>query len=133
MTAKSVFTIPAGISFVDALAHGVINDIGTDPFALSDCLILLPNRRACRALREGFLRVTEGQPLLLPEMRPIGEADEDAHLVVELRLAERECHARAGRGHRAVLLALPRGRCLLGLVAAAHRIPLVAGPCGPLL
>lgn len=84
MTAKSVFTIPAGLSFVDALAHGVINDIGTDPFALSDCLILLPNRRACRALREAFLRITEGQPLLLPEMRPIGEADEDELLLSDL-------------------------------------------------
>ena len=81
MTAPSVFTIPAGLSFVDTLAYGVIDDIGADPLALSDCLILLPNRRACRALREGFLRVTDGRPLLLPEMRPIGETDEDELLL----------------------------------------------------
>ena len=54
MTAPSVFTIPAGVSFVDTLAQGVMRDIGGDPFALSDCLILLPNRRACRALRKAF-------------------------------------------------------------------------------
>jgi len=84
MTAPSVFTIPAGLPFVDTLADGVMGDIGADPFALSDCLILLPNRRACRALREGFLRVTNGRPLLLPEMRPIGEADEDELLLADM-------------------------------------------------
>ena len=84
MTAPSVFTIPAGVSFVDTLAQGVMRDIGGDPFALSDCLILLPNRRACRALREGFLRVTDGRPLLLPELRPIGEADEDELLLSDM-------------------------------------------------
>ena len=63
-----------------------MRDIGGDPFALSDCLILLPNRRACRALREGFLRVTDGRPLLLPELRPIGEADEDELLLSDMPL-----------------------------------------------
>ncbi|MEC7537330.1 MAG: hypothetical protein VYB59_08535, partial [Pseudomonadota bacterium] len=84
MTTPSVFTIQAGVSFVDTLAQGVMRDIGGDPFALSDCLILLPNRRACRALREGFLRVTDGRPLLLPELRPIGEADEDELLLSDM-------------------------------------------------
>ena len=33
---------------------------------------------------EGFLRVTDGRPLLLPELRPIGEADEDELLLSDM-------------------------------------------------
>ena len=44
--------------------------------------VLLPTRRAARALREAFLRLTgegsdAGAPLLLPRMRPIGDLDAD--------------------------------------------------------
>ncbi len=39
--------------------------------------VLLPTRRACRALREAFLRQSEGRPLLLPRMAPIGDVDEE--------------------------------------------------------
>src|SRR5579862_5457388 len=44
--------------------------------------VLLPTRRAARALREAFLRLTAdgsepGAPLLLPRLRPIGDLDED--------------------------------------------------------
>jgi ATP-dependent helicase/nuclease subunit B len=83
MTPPSVFTISAGVSFVDALAEGVLNEIGDDPFLLSDSLILLPNRRSCRALRDAFLRIAAGRPLLLPAMRPIGETDEDELLIAD--------------------------------------------------
>ena len=39
--------------------------------------MLLPNRRACRALAGAFLRATGGRPLALPAMRPLGDLDED--------------------------------------------------------
>lgn len=48
-----------------------------DPLALARMQILLPTRRACRSLREAFLRLHEGKPLLLPRMRPIGDIDEE--------------------------------------------------------
>jgi ATP-dependent helicase/nuclease subunit B len=73
----NVFTIPAGESFVDALARGLMAEADNDPLALSAMLVLLPNRRACRALREAFLRCSGGAPLLLPRLTPLGEADED--------------------------------------------------------
>ena len=75
--APSVYTIPAGAAFVDGLASGLLHEAGDDPLRLTDMLILMPNRRSCRALREGFLRVSGGRALLLPDMRPIGEVDED--------------------------------------------------------
>ena len=73
----SVFSIPPGESFVDALAKGLLDETAKDPLALSGMLILLPTRRACRALREAFLRRSGGRPLLLPRMRPLGDADEE--------------------------------------------------------
>ena len=72
-----VFSIPPGESFVDALAGGLMEETAGDPLALSAMLILLPNRRACRALREAFLRRSGGRPMLLPRMRPLGDADEE--------------------------------------------------------
>ena len=44
---------------------------------LSDVLILLPNRRAVRSLRDAFLRQAGGKSMLLPRIEPIGDVDED--------------------------------------------------------
>lgn len=74
---KSVFTIPSGVPFLDALAEGVLARAGDDPLALSRVTVLLPTRRACRALRDAFLRRTGGRPTLLPRLRPIGDVDDD--------------------------------------------------------
>ena len=53
-------------------------------------------RRACRALREGFLRVTGGRPLLLPRMQALGEGPLTAGFegVVRIDAAHNEAGAR---------------------------------------
>jgi len=53
---QTVFTIPTGVPFADALAAGLIARAGGEPLALSKMTVLLPNRRAARALAEAFLR-----------------------------------------------------------------------------
>ncbi|HEY1719678.1 MAG TPA: double-strand break repair protein AddB [Magnetospirillaceae bacterium] len=75
--ASSVFTIPPGENFVAALARQLLTETAGDPLALSAMLILLPTRRAARALREAFLAEANGRPLLLPRMRPLGDVDDD--------------------------------------------------------
>ena len=72
-----IFTIPADLSAVDALAEGILTQAGTEPLALARMTVLLPTQRACRSLREAFLRRTGGHPLLLPRLRPLGDMDED--------------------------------------------------------
>ncbi|MDY0882364.1 double-strand break repair protein AddB [Dongia soli] len=80
-----VFNIPTGIAFVDALAAGLLRQAGGDPLRLAAMTVLLPNRRACRALQEAFLRQAQLGPdrertasaLLLPRLQPIGDVDED--------------------------------------------------------
>lgn len=71
------YTIEAGTPFVDALAQGLLDRAGDDPAALAAMRVLLPTRRACRALRDTFLRIGGGRPLLLPRLTPLGDADED--------------------------------------------------------
>ncbi|MBX3497959.1 MAG: double-strand break repair protein AddB [Alphaproteobacteria bacterium] len=74
---RGLFHIPPRHAFIDALARGLLDAHGGDPLAFADALVLLPNRRAVRALRDAFLRITDGRPLLLPRIRPIGDIDDD--------------------------------------------------------
>ena len=72
-----VYNIAPEAAFVDALAAGILAETGDDKLRLLDYTILLPTRRACRALREAFLRATDGQATLLPAMRPLGDVEGD--------------------------------------------------------
>ena len=57
-----VFTILAGQPFSDSLARGILDMTGEDPLALAQVQILLPTRRACRTLRDAFLKISNGRP-----------------------------------------------------------------------
>jgi ATP-dependent helicase/nuclease subunit B len=77
-----LYTIAPERPFLATLATGLLSMAGEDPLLLPRITVLLPTRRAVRALREAFLRVTPngrdpGTPLLLPRMRPIGDLDSD--------------------------------------------------------
>jgi ATP-dependent helicase/nuclease subunit B len=73
-----LFTIPNPVGFVDALAAGLLART-PDPMALARTVVLLPNRRAVRALTEAFVRHCGGKGgLLLPRLVPVGDLDEDA-------------------------------------------------------
>ncbi|HEX6958910.1 MAG TPA: double-strand break repair protein AddB [Ferrovibrio sp.] len=72
-----LYTIAPGRPFLDVLAAGILDRYGTGPLALSRITVLLPTRRACRALAQAFLRARNGQALLLPQIRPLGDIDED--------------------------------------------------------
>jgi ATP-dependent helicase/nuclease subunit B len=74
---RSVYTIAAGVPFLDVLAAGIRSRVGDAPEALPAVRVLLPTRRSCRALIEAFLRGSGGRPLLLPRISPIGDVDED--------------------------------------------------------
>lgn len=86
MRRPNVFTIPAGAHFlpklVRALLDGRFGEIDrTDPAALADVTILLPTRRAARALRDELIRAAPAQAAILPRIRPIGDVDEEEQLL----------------------------------------------------
>ena len=77
----NIYTIHAGLPFVDALADGLNNKIKKNNAQLSDFTILLPTRRAVETLRDAFLRKSAGKPLLLPRLVPLGDLDADEQAI----------------------------------------------------
>ncbi|WP_125256177.1 double-strand break repair protein AddB [Brevundimonas fluminis] len=72
------FSIDAHRPFLEDLADGVLAWLGErDPEALSDAVVLLPNRRAARAFSEALARRAGDRAVLLPEVRPLGDLEED--------------------------------------------------------
>ncbi len=82
MHRPSVFTIPPGVPFLDALVAALVEGrliTGfplQEAFALADVTVYLPTRRSARAIRERFL-THFGRPVLLPKIRTLGDIDED--------------------------------------------------------
>ena len=76
MSAPKIFTIAAGTPFAQALAEGLIARAGSDPLALAAMTVYLPTRRAARNFGEVFARISGGAALL-PQFRPLGDAEED--------------------------------------------------------
>ena len=73
---RYVQTIPAGYPFARTLAANLLDEAQGRPEFLARSTILLPTRRACRVLRECFLDISGGKPVLLPRLTPIGDVDE---------------------------------------------------------
>ena len=73
----TVYTVPSGVSFLDALARGILDDNRDAPHEIADTQVFLPTRRSCRALRDAFLRVSGGEALILPRLRALGDIDTD--------------------------------------------------------
>ncbi len=134
--APNLYAIAPERPFLATVAHGLLEMAGEDPLELTRMTVLLPTRRAVRALREAFLRATpqsggeSGRPLLLPRMRPIGDLDSD-----ELSFAE----AIAEGDELAVPPAIPAlrrqlllTRLVLGWAERAGRDPLLPGQAASL-
>ncbi len=72
----NVVSIPGHLPFLDALAAAWFEQAGGDAEAVGRGMILLPTRRAARALTEAFLRLAGGRVLLLPRILAAGGIDE---------------------------------------------------------
>jgi len=73
-----VFTIPPHVPFLPALAAGLL----TRGDALAQTTVLVPTRRAARALTEALLAESPTDALLLPVIRPLGDVDEDGDVAL---------------------------------------------------
>ncbi|WP_299809311.1 double-strand break repair protein AddB [uncultured Roseibium sp.] len=80
-----LFTVSPAVPFLKTLVDTLVD--GTlvpgfrpldDPMLLSTATLYLPTRRAARLLPELFQEKFGGRPVLLPAIRPVGDADEDA-------------------------------------------------------
>ena len=73
---QKIFNISAGSSFVDVLAERYLQEYEANPEGLANVLFLLPNRRSCQSLADAFVRQRGLRPTILPQIKPIAEADE---------------------------------------------------------
>ena len=72
------YAVEAHRPFLEDLAAGVLDWLGDKPpETLSDAVILLPNRRAARAFTSALTKQAGGRPVLLPQVRPLGDLEED--------------------------------------------------------
>ncbi|MGH6987368.1 MAG: double-strand break repair protein AddB [Caulobacteraceae bacterium] len=67
------FTITPGRPFLKDLAAGLLDELGTE--GLPEAGVLLPTRRAARALAAAFLDAAPGRALLLPRIQTLGDLD----------------------------------------------------------
>lgn len=81
---RHLHTIPADVPFLGRLADGLVEMAGGLTPELARMIVLLPTRRACRSLRDTFLKLSGGLPVLLPRLRPLGDIDQDE---LEMQLA----------------------------------------------
>lgn len=88
--------MPPGRPFLTALAEALLaghlpspDGARPDPMQLADVTLLLPTRRATRALQEAFLAAGDGRALLLPRVKPIiGSAEDPLLFASAQELAE---------------------------------------------
>ena len=72
------YSIDAHRPFLNDLAAALLDWAGRQsPEILSDAMLLLPNRRAVRSFEQALLAVGDGQPVLMPQVRALGDLEED--------------------------------------------------------
>jgi ATP-dependent helicase/nuclease subunit B len=125
--APRVYTVAAGTPFLTAVARALLaGDLPAPggarlaPLELAEATLLLPTRRATRALQEAFLRASNGAAVLLPRLKALAEGSEDLDLIAGVE----ELAASPGAGTPGMISMLNRHLVLTELVlrwAAAQR------------
>lgn len=83
-----IYNISASLNFVETLAGKLLEEHQNNHLKLAEVMIILPNHRACRSLAEALVRLQGMHPLLLPQMRAIGDTQEDELLLSSPQLSQ---------------------------------------------
>jgi ATP-dependent helicase/nuclease subunit B len=88
---SNVYTVPPGRPFLRCLAAAILD--GNLPIAggkargaldIAAITLMLPTRRATRALQDAFLAASGGRAMLLPKIMPVSEGQEELSLLAGL-------------------------------------------------
>ncbi len=74
-----VYNVPLGNNLCDVTAQWILQAAGSDPLAISNNILLLPNNRAIKAMTEAFVRLA-APGMLLPRMVAVGDMQLDEAL-----------------------------------------------------
>ena len=88
---QTIYNMPSSVSFIEALVTGIysgkIFDIDDkDPFWLTKAVIFLPTRRACETMEQTLIRFNKKSGLLLPQIIPIGDIDDEDQNLRDLEI-----------------------------------------------
>jgi ATP-dependent helicase/nuclease subunit B len=81
---SNIYTIPADVDFLDALAKRLLSETESDPLSLKNYAVLLPDRLACDILTQKLQDLNGGKPMIMPQTVTLDAIDDD---VLSLRLA----------------------------------------------
>ena len=73
----SIFNISPRYPFLEVLTSYIIETAKKENLNIADDIVLLPTRRACRHMKEIFLRYSDDKAVLLPTILPLGDIDEN--------------------------------------------------------
>lgn len=73
----NIKTLPLSGAFLKGLAQRICDLTQGDPLGMGGAVVLLPTRRACRALELLLLENSSNQATVLPKIIPMGEGDMD--------------------------------------------------------
>jgi len=88
MMIDKIYNIPATKSFLDEIARLFLDEYKDKLLDLADVIFLLPNRRACKSLTDAFVRLQGLKPTMLPQMKPLADADEEELLITGFDLSD---------------------------------------------
>lgn len=72
-----IYNVSAELSLTDFLAERFLNEYKSSPERLSEILFLMPSQRACRNLKEAFVRQNGRLPTILPQIKAICDTQDD--------------------------------------------------------
>lgn len=78
---SKIYNISISNGFAEVLANRLLAEYAENPLELADVLLLLPNRRAAKAIADAFVQAQGMKPTLLPKMLPLGDVEEDELLL----------------------------------------------------
>lgn len=70
-----IYSVGLSDDFADKLTEFVLSAAKDDYFKLAQIQIILPTKRACRTVKEAFLRASDGHSLLLPKLTALYELE----------------------------------------------------------
>ncbi|MEJ0010604.1 MAG: PD-(D/E)XK nuclease family protein [Alphaproteobacteria bacterium] len=76
---SNILSIPPGPAFAEIAAAHLLETLGGE---LPRAVVFVPNRRAGVTLRDGFTAASNGRPLLLPRILPLGDIDDELLLLL---------------------------------------------------
>lgn len=77
LSLAGVYTVPPDQPYLDAVAKGILDDIGDDMLTLADVTLLVPDMQVGSRLRQAFLRQLQGKTSILPRIEAPGGASDD--------------------------------------------------------